>query len=239
MFDPAPNSRYLDKFGWLLFLTYGSIAAQSLVNVQDEYSGLGPELGNLVAVVVASAMLVLAMQASGVNRHWRIGIWITILISLSAHILAVGLRIVSDRPLGLANMATIPLGALALSVLSFFFVIHRLLRHRRVTASTLLGAITAYLFIPLSFYYAFLVVDGLTSAPFFGSPRPGPDFMFFSLTTVTTLGYGDLVPLNNFGELLATTEALLGQLYLVVVVALIVGLMASGWQNARPSRTDQ
>ena len=154
------------------------IAAQSLVNVQDEYSGLGPELGNLVAVLVASAMLVLAMQASGVNRHWRIGIWITILISLSAHILAVGLRIVSDRPLGLANMATIPPGALALSVLSFFFVIHRLLRHRRVTASTLLGAITAYLFIPLSFYYAFLVVDGLTSAPFFGSPRPGPEFMF-------------------------------------------------------------
>ena len=50
-------------------------------------------------------------------------------------------------------------------MLSFFFVIHRLLRHRRVTASTLLGAITAYLFIPLSFYYAFLVVDGLTSAP--------------------------------------------------------------------------
>ena len=124
-------------------------------------------------------------------------------------------------------------------MLSFFFVIHRLLRHRRVTASTLLGAITAYLFIPLSFYYAFLVVDGLTSAPFFGSPgRTG--IHVFSLTTVTTLGYGDLVPLNNFGELLATTEALLGQLYsLVVVVALIVGLMASGWQNARPSRTDQ
>jgi hypothetical protein len=126
-----------------------------------------------------------------------------------------------------------------LSLLSFVFVIHRLLRHRRVTSSTLLGAITAYLFIPLTFYYAFLVVDGLTNAPFFGSPRPGPDFMFFSLTTVTTLGYGDLVPAIDLGELLATTEALLGQLYLVVVVALIVGLMASRWQNDRPAEADQ
>jgi hypothetical protein len=239
MFEPAPSSRYLDKFGWLLVLTYGSIAAQSLVDVQDEYSGLGQELGNLVAVLVASAMLVLAMHASGVNRRWRIGIWITILISVSAHVLAVGTQVVFDRPLGSANLATIPIGALVLSLLSFVFVIHRLLRHRRVTSSTLLGAITAYLFIPLTFYYAFLVVDGLTNAPFFGSPRPGPDFMFFSLTTVTTLGYGDLVPAIDLGELLATTEALLGQLYLVVVVALIVGLMASRWQNDRPAEADQ
>jgi hypothetical protein len=207
--------------------------------VQDEYSGLGQELGNLVAVLVASAMLVLAMHASGVNRRWRIGIWITILISVSAHVLAVGTQVVFDRPLGSANLATIPIGALVLSLLSFVFVIHRLLRHRRVTSSTLLGAITAYLFIPLTFYYAFLVVDGLTNAPFFGSPRPGPDFMFFSLTTVTTLGYGDLVPAIDLGELLATTEALLGQLYLVVVVALIVGLMASRWQNDRPAEADQ
>lgn len=238
MFDPAPNSRYLDKFGWLLFLTYGSIAAQSLVNVQDEYSGLGPELGNLVAVLVASAMLVLAMQASGVNRHWRIGIWITILISLSAHILAVGLRIVSDRPLGLANMATIPLGAGALGAVV-------LLRHpSTATPSTGHGIDAARRHHRLLVHPAVVLLrlpgrGRPDQRTLLRKPRPGPEFMFFSLTTVTTLGYGDLVPLNNFGELLATTEALLGQLYLVVVVALIVGLMASGWQNARPSRTDQ
>ena len=40
--------------------------------------------------------------------------------------------------------------------------------------------------------------------------------------------------MNDFGELPATTEALLGQFYLVVVIALLVGLMASRWQNDRP-----
>ena len=194
---PAPNSRYLDKFGWLLFLTYGSIAAQSLVNVQDEYSGLGPELGNLVAVLVASAMLVLAMQASGVNRHWRIGIWITILISLSAHILAVGLRIVSDRPLGLANMATIPLGAGALGAVV-------LLRHpSTATPSTGHGIDAARR------HHRLLVHPAVVLLRLPGRGRPdqrpsseapaGTRIHVFSLTTVTTLGYGDLVPLNNFG----------------------------------------
>ena len=64
---------------------------------------------------------------------------------------------------------------------------------------------------------------------FFNEVQAGTDFMFFSLTTVTTLGYGKPTPATDVGQLLATTEALIGQLYLVVVVALIVGLMASNW----------
>ncbi len=154
--------------------------------MQGEYSGLGQELGNLVAVLVGSAMLVLAMRASGINRRGRIGVWITILICFSAHVLAAGIQIVSDQPLGFGNVDTVPIGALVLSLPWFFFVIHRLLRHRRVT---LLGAITAYLFTPLTFQYAFLVVDGLTTTPFFGSPRTGPDFMFFIL--LPRLGPGE------------------------------------------------
>ena len=58
--------------------------------------------------------------------------------------------------------------------------------------------------------------------------------MYFSLTTVTTLGYGDPSPVTDLGQLLATSEALIGQLYLVVVVALIVGLMTTRWH-----RTDE
>ncbi len=86
---------------------------------------------------------------------------------------------------------------------------------------------------PADVYYAFLVVDGLTTAPSFGSPRPGTDVMFFSLTTATTPGLRGLGPGERFRPVVPTTEALLGQLDLVVVIALIVGLMASRWQNDR------
>jgi len=48
------------------------------------------------------------------------------------------------------------------------------------------------------------------------------DYVYFSFVTLATLGYGDLVPRTTLGRMLAVTEALVGQLYLVTVVALLV-----------------
>ena len=50
--------------------------------------------------------------------------------------------------------------------------------------------------------------------------------MYFSLTSVSTLGYGDLVAVTNLGCLLATTEAVVGQIFLVTLVAGLVGVYA-------------
>ncbi len=237
-FDPAPESRSLDKFGWLLILTYGTIAAQSLVNIEESFAGIGQELANLVAVSVSSAMMVLAMEASGVARRWRQLLWILIALALAVHIPPI-LEYLTTGASTSVRVTTIPVGPVLLSLITFYVVIHRLAGHRRITASTLLGAITAYLMIPLAFYYVFLAVDGLSKTPFFGRPAVGQEFMFFSLTTVTTLGYGNPLPVSDLGQLLATTEALIGQLYLVVVVALIVGLMASRWQSESTRAQDQ
>lgn len=238
VFDAEPKSRSLDRFGWLLLLTYGTIAAQSLVDPQVSSGGLSQQVANLAAVCVSSAMLVLAMHASGVSHRWRRSLLIVIGAALVGHVMFVIAALSSEDTRSQTSGAP-PIGALILAVLAFFFVVHRLASHRRITASTLLGAITAYLMIPLVFYYAFLTVDALSKTPFFGRPAIGQEFMFFSLTTVTTLGYGNPVPVSDLGQLLAATEALVGQLYLVVVVALIVGLMASRWQSNSAAADDQ
>ena len=47
--------------------------------------------------------------------------------------------------------------------------------------------------------------------------------LYFSFTTLTTVGYGDLTAASNLGHTLAMSEALVGQIYLVTVVSLIVG----------------
>jgi len=52
-------------------------------------------------------------------------------------------------------------------------------------------------------------------------------FMYFSYVTITTLGYGDITPLNSKAGALASTEALIGQIYLVVIVAWLVGMHVS------------
>jgi hypothetical protein len=51
--------------------------------------------------------------------------------------------------------------------------------------------------------------------------------MYFSLTTITTTGFGDLTAASPFGRLLAMWEAVTGQVYLVTFVAMLVGLFAA------------
>jgi Ion channel len=230
MFDPDPDPRYLDRFGWLLLLTYLTVAAQMLVDFEKTFSDIGAEIGVVGAQLVATAMLLLALRACGVERRWRTLLTIMALAGLGARLLLLTGTLLS-RSQGDQVRAFGPWGSLLLVSMVFLFVVFRLARHRRVTSATLLGAITAYLLIPLIFYDAFVVVDSVQSTPFFGRPVDGPEYMYFSLTTVTTLGFSDPSPATSIGQLLAATEALVGQLFLVVVVALIVGLMASRWSN--------
>ena len=105
------------------------------------------------------------------------------------------------------------------------------MHHRKVTSSTLAGAIAAYLLIATAYFFAFLTVGGWQGT-FFASPdEVSSSYMYFSLTTITTVGYGDLTAQTHLGRLLANSEAVVGQVYLVTFVAMIVGLRAQEWRG--------
>ena len=112
-------------------------------------------------------------------------------------------------------------------------VVRRLLQHRTVTTGTLLGAVSAFLLLPNAFTYAFLTVGTLQGTPFFGQAEPTTSFMYFSLSTITTVGYGDLTAVTPLARLIATAEAVSGQVYLVTFVAMLVGLRAQRWAAGR------
>ena len=57
-------------------------------------------------------------------------------------------------------------------------------------------------------------------------------FLYFSLTTLTTVGYGDITPVNPFAQVWSTMEAVCGTLYMALLVARLVGLYQS--QKAQP-----
>jgi Ion channel len=102
----------------------------------------------------------------------------------------------------------------------------RLLHHTRVTTQTVLGALCIYILIGLVFANADYGVQLVSGNSFFAQPGPhGPgDFAYFSYITMATVGYGDLSPAVGLPRTNAVLEALMGQIFLVVLVARLVGM---------------
>ena len=105
-----------------------------------------------------------------------------------------------------------------------FSIVRHLVLRPRVDLETLLGAVAAYLLIGMFFAFAYKAAGEFGSIPFFGADGPGSlsQDLFFSFVTMTTVGYGNLVPAANPGQTLAVIEAVVGQLFLVVAVGKII-----------------
>jgi len=101
-----------------------------------------------------------------------------------------------------------------------FSIVRHLVVRREIDTETLLGAIAAYLLIGMFFAFAYKAASEFGSVPFFGTAGPGSlsQDLFFSCVTMTTVGYGNLVPAANPGQTFAVLEAVIGQLFLVVAV---------------------
>jgi hypothetical protein len=105
-----------------------------------------------------------------------------------------------------------------------------------VDLEVVLGALCAHLYIGAYFAFLYDVMAHLSKSPFFA--QPGADgrlnYLYFSFITLTTTGYGDLSPAFGPGQMIAVTEAVIGQLYLVSVVAIVVS--AFGKRKISPSQ---
>jgi Ion channel len=122
--------------------------------------------------------------------------------------------------------------AFTVSAVLYFVAPFSIVRHigyrRTVDLVTLLGALAAYLFIGMAFAFAYRLLGAVQASPFFGAGGDGTvsQDLFFSFVTLTTTGYGNLVPATNPGQSLAVLEALTGQLFLVTAV----GKVVSAWR---------
>ena len=132
----------------------------------------------------------------------------------------------------IASMVSSGVVMLTANVLLYVVAPVAILRHLAirpvVDMQTLVGAVASYVMIGMLFAFCYELTAALQSGPFFaglGDPTHS-QALFFSFTTLTTTGYGNLVPAGNPGQALAVTEMLFGQLFLVTVVAKVVGGLA-------------
>lgn len=119
--------------------------------------------------------------------------------------------------------------------LLFAYATYRIFVHiiksREVTAEILSASICVYILIGLTWATLYYIIEAIYPGSFVDTDgtalQDGPDFLFFSYVTLTTVGYGNIEAITNQARSLASLEALTGQLYLTIMVARLVGLHIS------------
>jgi hypothetical protein len=205
--------RPLRSFDWVL----GSVVVAMIfqLSVPDT------NVARLVSVLLQGAVVLFALQAAGARPRVYAGAVAFIALVAGASLLSVltegdlndsGPRI-GTLLLVLAAPAAIVIG-----------IAREQRRDRQVTLQTVFGGLSLYLLIGLFFAVTYAVIQEFSGNDFFAGRPPGEpsDFLYFSLVTLTTTGFGDFTAAHELGRALAATEALFGQIYLVTIVALLV-----------------
>ena len=176
-------------------------------------------LGRVAAVAVAGLTAIVALTSSDVHPgRVRLATGAG-LVAIVAATLANAAP--SDALLGLAFV----IDALLLLVAAGT-ILRRVVRAAEVDFRTILGAISVFTLLGLLFGFLFIALGRLQSGDVFAgvSHAETRDYLFFSYTTLTTTGYGNLVPTGDIGQILAVFEMLTGQVFLVTLVAGLVSL---------------
>ena len=198
-----------DDFGLALILILTTIVVISL--------GAGP-LGQAISVALSGFTLLFVLHTSGARRSsFRIAALIVgLAVAGAAAALILGVR---------DSAAAANLIGLLLAFVAPVVILRRILASPIITVRLVLGALSIYLLLGLAYAYLYPVVSVLTREPFFvqTSSPADTDYIYFSYVTLTTVGYGDLTASTATGRMIAVSEALAGQLYLVSAVALLVG----------------
>ena len=99
-------------------------------------------------------------------------------------------------------------------------------RAERITQDTVYGALCTYLLLGITWTYAYVLVESLVPGSFEGGRDGRPvDFLYFSYVTLTTLGYGDILPVTAKAKSLAMMEAAAGVIFTAVTIARVVGML--------------
>ena len=112
-----------------------------------------------------------------------------------------------------------------------------------ITRNTIFGSICIYILIGLLFGFAYLMVESIFPGSLVG--LDGENWqenlqvtIYYSMVTLTTLGYGDITPAGQVTRFLAYTEAMVGVFYTTILVASLIGLRLSGYRPSDPEKPE-
>jgi hypothetical protein len=206
---PTLKSLYeFDSYGGVLILIVFTYVLS--INLSKSW-------GLSIILVVQIATVSIILRISRAPHLIRVVAAASLLVAVAAAILGLILhREVADRFL--------PAVSGLLYLIAPVSILRHLIRRTVVDQETVLGAVSAYLLIGMFFAFVYRAAAANEATAFFGGQGDGTfaQDLFFSFTTLTTTGYGNLVPAENPGQSFALAEMLIGQLFLVTTVAKVI-----------------
>ena len=202
-----------DRYGVLLLLILITIVA-SVVLHDSQWE-------RRVAVTMVAVMLLFALrtsQASTRLQRFALG-FVPLIVLGTAAAAAARDDDAADIRVAMSALTTF----LLLAVL--FAIVHRLSTHLTISWPTILGALCVYLVFGMVFASAYALAGYLQDGALFVQQQgfTSADTLYFSLVTLTTVGFGDLTMRADVTRIMAAMEALLGQIYLITAVGLLIG----------------
>ena len=224
--DPAPSDDFTprDNFIYLAAaLTFFVLSISAVQAVIPNVHGPVLEIITLIALLIAVRSMRRSLQV------FRVG------LALTAIVLAiVGMGFFVDTPaLALLHGLTL----VAFFTLTIFTALRQVVLAGDVDTNCVVGAITIYVMIAIDFSVLYTFLEAISPGAFKGlgggSTRAAfIDLMYFSFVTLGTVGYGDILPVHPVARILAMMEMVVGQFYIAILVATLVGARKTRWGRA-------
>lgn len=172
-----------------------------------------------VLLAMAAATVVVLAMPTQPSRH---SVMTFLAVFVGGTSLSVALATSSRRLSGISDLIVSVMLIFAITVIA-----RTIVSAKQVTAEAVVGAVDMYILLGLSFGFLYSGVERISEVAFFSTEvlSDRSDFLYFSFVAMTTLGFGDLAPADNYARPLTVFEVLTGQIILVVVVARVVSML--------------
>jgi hypothetical protein len=199
---------------------YGIVLALALASVVFFIVTPDRPLSRAIGLLLTTAMLLVAVVTGRGGAVMRDS------TATAAGLVALGVAIAIAAE-GLSQWIGSALGILLVvgTIAELVVGLMRLLRTRGVRVQAVAGALAVYLLLGLLFSLLVTVGAHVGHGDYFAQGTDGSQsqHVYYAFTTMTTTGYGDLTPTGSYGRAVAVVAMLIGQIYLVTVIALLVG----------------
>lgn len=209
--------------GVVLLLVSASAALQLLVEASD--------ILRLGLIWLQAITLVVAVRTAQATRTAvRAANAVAALAAVAALVVLVASGDLPKAPAAVVNGLLVGVAPVVIAA----GLLRRLREERAVAVDTLAGVLAIYLLAGMCFSFVYGVIEAVDPGALFAgrASSTASEQLYFSFVTLSTVGYGDIVPATALPRALAVAEMLLGQIYLVTVVALIVGHLGAARANA-------